>query len=55
MYFTGHGTCLLASVGVMFQKQRLFEAPERIPGLREAEEWHSGSEGGGQGAELAGE
>ena len=55
MYFPGNSTYLLTSVGVIFRKQRLLEAPKRIHGLREAEEWRFGSEGGGQRAELAGE
>lgn len=37
MHFTGYIICLLASVGIIFQKQRLLEAPGQIPGIPEAE------------------
>lgn len=46
MYFSVYSTCLLTLVRVIFRKQRLLEAPEPVPGLREAEEWCFESEGG---------
>lgn len=50
MYFTGCSICLLPSAGLVFQKLRLLEAPERISGRKR---WKSGA--GGQKAEVRGQ